>query len=43
MRLISGESNTAKFIEIDHDTQQVISVVLNNLIDIKMIFYKNLS
>lgn len=30
MRLISGESNTAKFIEIDHDTQQVISIVLNN-------------
>ena len=30
MRFISGESNTAKFIEIDHDTQQVISIVLNN-------------
>ena len=30
MRLISGESNTAKFIEIDHDTQQVIPIVLNN-------------
>ena len=30
MRLILGESNSAKFIEIDHDTQQVISIVLKD-------------